>query len=1463
MATFGKTFRIFVSSTFSDMKAERNALQERVFPKLRDICTRRGARFQAIDLRWGVSEEAALDQQTMNLCLSEIRRCQQVTPKPNFIVLLGQRYGWRPLPPQIPAGEFEAIRDQVADGVDRALLDRWYRRDDNAVPPEYCLQPRELGTPEDATEEERIAARDAEAREWSETERELRRILLSAINALGWPQDDEWRIKYERSATEQEILEGAFRAEEDHAFAYFRTIEGLPQDDRAAAYVDANADGNLDGDAAKRISDLKRRLRDDLGESSVFECTAIWQDSGITGDHLDALCERVEADLSRVIEAELAAIKETGELDREVQAHRSFGSERARHFIGREKPIAQVLSYLSGETSTPLVVWGPSGSGKSALMARCARLAAERTPAAAVVQRFIGATPGSTDLRSLLESLCSQIADIYGDETPVPQAADELREDLPRRLTLATPEQPLTIFLDALDQLSPNDGAHYLRWLPTDLPEHARIVVSALEREDDAGTCLRVLRGRLPEAQFVEVTPLSAEEGSDLLEQWLNATGRTLQPHQREDVLGKLSKCPYPLFLKVAFEEARHWASYDGLPSGADDVPGIANTTEGVIEDMLSRLEDESNHGQTMLSKALGYLACGRNGLSEDELIDVLSCDGEVMDEFARRSPKSPKVDRLPAVIWSRLRFDLEPYLSEREADGASLMAFYHRQLVETARRRYLSDDRDVRLHRAIGEYFAVRAPWINAEARAADLRRASELAYQQTRGQDWDGVERTLTDLQSLEAKAEGGMTFDLGMDFAGAGETLPADREWSRNTKLLGQALRSDLHFIARHPDTLFQCLWNRVWWYDCPDAASHYDPPKGGWGTGGAPWERPEPKLCTLADGWRQEKKNRTPGFAWVRSLRPPTHPLGGAQLACIRGYGGGVNCVAFDHAGQRVVSGSFDKTVRLWDAHTGQQIACLQGHDDTIWSVAFDRSGKSVVSGSSDNTIRLWDAHTGQQIACLQGHEAAVRCVAFDRPGERVVSGSEDKTVRLWDAHTGQQIACLQGHENDANSVALDDSGERVLSGAYDKTVRLWDAHTGQQTACLQGHEGSVFSVAFDHSGERAASGSGDMTVRLWDARTGQQIACLQGHEEDVNSVAFDHSGERVASGSYDKTVRLWDAHTGQQIACLQGHEDTVRSVAFDHTGNRVVSGSWDNTVRLWDAHTGQQIPCLQGHERTVYSVAFDHSGGRVVSGSYDKTVRLWDAHTGQQTACLQGHEGGVDSVAFDHSGERVASGSDDRTVRLWDAHTGRQIACFKGHEETVITVAIDRSGERVASGSWDNTVRLWSVQSGLQIACLKGHKGRVISVAFDRFGKRVVSGSEDNTVRLWDAHTGQQMACLQGHEDAVRCVAFDRTGNRVVSGSWDGTTRVWDAESGDCLEVIKGHSDVQTLAAGLEQHRLRALERDQETVVGCADPDQVVARHPASLGKIATHPSGRIWAGRVANYVAIIELEGEV
>ena len=128
-----KTFRIFLSSTFGDFQAEREALKAKVWSKLEDRCRFHGAAFEVVDLRWGVSEADGLSHDTLRICLDEVAACRLLSPRPNFMMLIGDRYGWRPLPADIPADEFETLLAVVSNEDDRKLMQDWYHRDDNLV----------------------------------------------------------------------------------------------------------------------------------------------------------------------------------------------------------------------------------------------------------------------------------------------------------------------------------------------------------------------------------------------------------------------------------------------------------------------------------------------------------------------------------------------------------------------------------------------------------------------------------------------------------------------------------------------------------------------------------------------------------------------------------------------------------------------------------------------------------------------------------------------------------------------------------------------------------------------------------------------------------------------------------------------------------------------------------------------------------------------------------------------------------------------------------------------------------------------------------------------------------------------------------------------------------------------------------------------------------------------------------
>ncbi|KAG2066758.1 hypothetical protein BDR04DRAFT_1029204, partial [Suillus decipiens] len=339
--------------------------------------------------------------------------------------------------------------------------------------------------------------------------------------------------------------------------------------------------------------------------------------------------------------------------------------------------------------------------------------------------------------------------------------------------------------------------------------------------------------------------------------------------------------------------------------------------------------------------------------------------------------------------------------------------------------------------------------------------------------------------------------------------------------------------------------------------------------------------------------------------------------------LQGHTSPVNSVSFSPDGTRIVTGSWDGTVRLWDAGTGESVGePLRGHTSSILSVSFSPDGTRIVTGSQDRTVRLWDAWTGEPVGePLRGHTRSVLSVSFSPDGTRIVTGSDDRTVRLWDAGTGEPVGePLWGHTCSVLSVSFSPDGTRIISGSADRTVRLWDAGTGEPVGePLQGHTSFVNSVSFSPDGTRIVTGSQDRTVRLWDAWTGEPVGePLRGHTSPVNSVSFSPDGTRIVTGSRDMTVRLWDAGTGEPVGePLWGHTYSVTSVSFSPDGTRIVTGSWDRTVRLWDAGTGEPVgEPLQGHTSPVNSVSFSPDGTRIVTGSWDSTVRLWDAGTRQ-------------------------------------------------------------------------------------------------------------------------------------------------------------------------------------------------------------------------------------------------------
>jgi WD40 repeat protein len=555
-------------------------------------------------------------------------------------------------------------------------------------------------------------------------------------------------------------------------------------------------------------------------------------------------------------------------------------------------------------------------------------------------------------------------------------------------------------------------------------------------------------------------------------------------------------------------------------------------------------------------------------------------------------------------------------------------------------------------------------------------------------------------------------------------------------------------------------------------------------------------------------------------------------------------------SFSADGGKVVTISYDNTVRVWDAHTGAALTQTVTHQAAPFSAAFSPDGTSILVAYYDFTVRVWDAQSGQPRNAPMPHESGLESALFSSDGRRVVSAAGDK-VYIWDSQTAKLLRPPIQADGQAIYAAFSPDGERVVMATWE-AARVWDVRTGKPTSEPIPHSGIIKFAGFTPDGRDVITTTWNNEVRIWNWKNGKPLTEPMRHSDYVASLIFSGDGRRILTASKDHTARLWDADTGRPIAepmrhdagvlaavfsrdersvitaagdydrhgslyswdVQNGsalpepmrHQDGVVSVKFSPDGRRVVTASKDNTARVWDVQTGQALTPPLAHEDAVQCAVFSPDGSRILTGSLDKSARLWDAKTGEPLCDLMRHEEGVQSVAFSFDGERVVTASSDKTAQIWNAHSGKAIAAPLRHQDSVTSAAFSPDGRYVATSCADNTARLWEVESGNElvppmkhdVAMEGGHETGVLTAVFSPSGKQIVTAGKDNTARVWNAQNGQAIGKPMRHDGYVVSANFSSDGERILSAAGEfgkpGAARIWEAKSGHPLIEPMRHED---------------------------------------------------------------------
>jgi U3 small nucleolar RNA-associated protein 13 len=515
--------------------------------------------------------------------------------------------------------------------------------------------------------------------------------------------------------------------------------------------------------------------------------------------------------------------------------------------------------------------------------------------------------------------------------------------------------------------------------------------------------------------------------------------------------------------------------------------------------------------------------------------------------------------------------------------------------------------------------------------------------------------------------------------------------------------------------------------------------------------------------------------------------------------------------------RLISGSQDGKIRVWDLNRRACIANLDSHVSDVQGLDYSPTEHTIVSASRDKTVIWWDTKSWKVRKLVPCFEL-VEAVGFIDDGHLTYSAGTNGCLRIWETDTYQELTTKQAPKSEA---------EAIVSGIYRQGLPFILCVQSDHTLALyRVPTRGTLSLVSSMQPFRRISGTHDDVIDLTYMLPDHSILALATNSEEIRLVSTTDSKRRPDEDAWAED----STYFGQDIALLKGHEDIILTLAADWSGHWIATGAKDNTARLWrvdrehNSYTcwaifaghaesigavglPQQVP---PESSTAYSDPLSNPPNFLITGSHDQTVKRWDIPRKAQVSQKAGlralftrkaHDKDINAIDVHHASELFATSSQDKTVKIWSVEEGEVQGILKGHRRGVWSVkfappqtpsiqgeegAVSGKGV-VLTGSGDRTVKLWSLSNYSCIRTFEGHSNSVLKVIWLNVPKENEKGRKqllfasaggDGLVKVWDANSGEAEGTLDNHEDRVWALAVHPQTNTIVSGSGDSTVTFW-------------------------------------------------------------------------------------
>ena len=1488
---------IFLSSTFTDTTAERNVILDELAPHYRAICAQRDIQLIFLDMRWGIRPSATLTHNIWDRCAYGLDFCFRESSALSFISLQSAKYGFRPLPREIIRQALDTKVDEWGQTPPDSPLAAKHRLYLNLVKEWYTLSNTLDST---VYHLKTLTSKRNESYYWDE----VHPTLLGALSGVEFAPNKfpmlkigqsitEWEFRYAKSLAsknvgvrmrwihrnfpdEATIADPNFYggSETNDAMRRYKKemtdspMKSLRLDVRYDALISGNAQDYLQQFKAEMIAILTREIEVAIGRSDEWNRNG--HGFGLPGDHLS-----------------------------EILHHYQLAHEKVSAFFGREALLDEIIDFLvtsntwscapwflsskkGGKYATPnhlvyvppalsgwsavtrmakksalsavsLAIVGHSGTGKTAVMAKLAQLlyARERdlysmTERRPILLRFCGTSSQSLSGLDLVKSLVVQLHElapwhkVFSSKTLVSLIHSEVYSYVVEAFQMILETLPVILMIDSIDQLS-NDmyqARSKLSFLRNMNQMHPKslVIVSTLpdERHGDKSTdwlyyygCDSYLkRCKVPR---IHMPRLDAEEMTLIVKSLVPSIGASSA-----------------WLLNDYCEDTEATALYASLLARHLMLDSTSKPSGRTVKELLQQvmLDLEERYGQKVVRRALALFTYSREGLSDSEMVDLLSLDNDILFDIytfsEARSSSGGDVDfwRVPAHIWVLIRSGLNNLVVER---GDGCIYWYHRQLREFSEDHFASEKRIC--HHHLGQYFGGLLPIAVITKR---LIRRQFITFNTEVHSVWDVdsvylinrrrcvesyfhlvsyiCDDMTVSLNSIQRVLEYMMDFDLLCGIITCHDGYELVRQLVRLSKHVS-SIMATLHVEHSDSDEVMITMetflhFSKFILRNINTMNVTYASPKSA-----------RIALCNTIQAEPLESLARQRFYSKVRKQ---------------------------PHISSIVLGG-----MTRFDAN----IMTLNCYDTMVSDIQFSHNGLCLATCSVDGIVKLFEIETGREVHTLNEKSAQTDlktstsslCWSFN---DQLIANCKDSSINVWDAATGQQVGPIVFTRNGASfelCAAFSACSNFIAAlGAtkHDEVRVLSVVHRRDIMVCSGGHTGRVQCITFSPCGKYLATGSNDCSAVIWDIcpkdnmiGLGSILVRLSRHTEAVSTIAWGcgESVNTILTGSNDGAAYLWDSIHGKCLATISPPDtpsgsSSLLSACFSPCGRFVAyarnHAAWSKasvggTVDVYDIRDSRLlVRDLGATSRTTFALikalswsSQGSSGSHLLASGYtDGSVCLWDCDTlvdkcgsPVEDQSLDGHSAPVSSVTFYNSQPPddfpciIASASYDGTIRLWlPACVGIEPkSAFTLHwdpnsQDVVNSVkwahnthTIDSGSEshailRLASGSRDTGVIIWEINVFDNIVSLRkstrlpiSHKSPVEDVDWSLDDRWVAAAAFNGNIILWDLDCaeGPLRFILAGHTNPITRVSFSSVDTNVcLSCSTDKTIRLWDVVS---------------------------------------------------------------------------------